>query len=535
MLPLPLLLTLALPVRAEPPHVFGVRPALAPLYTPICSKTPPTWKCLDGSLEIPFSAVNDDYCDCPDGSDEPGTSACPNTTFYCRNEGHLGAVIPSSRVRDGLCEPECCDGSDEPEGLCPNKCEETGREYREQVEAERKLRKTGSKIRSTYIAHAQKEKKRLEKELVSIEAEIAERQAEVDKLKAHKEKTESISAATMELKKQSPLYFSLITHSKALKSFQRVHKKLKERERLLGDILTGLRDGYNPNYQDMAVLEAVRGWEAAEGLPPKGSEDDDVVVNSPAEEEELEEGAWTEGQLEWQLNDLINQDYLDLLLQHETYLESLEKPSLLHDLSSYIPDSIRPQYESVRDTLISTLQSVGLIKGGSNEVTEEANRARIAFEDAEKRLRESSENKEDTEQELGRLFSAEGFGKSGEWKKLQDVCLEKDTGEYIYEVCLFGSAKQKAKTGSHSNLGDFSHWNTQFSTDDPQYYSKQYYTGGTRCWNGPERSLTLHLSCGTENVLHSVSEPEKCEYHIVGQTPALCLPLEIEENPKVEL
>lgn len=46
------------------------------------------FKCKDGSQRIPLSKVNDDYCDCLDGSDEPGTSACSNGKFFCQNKGH---------------------------------------------------------------------------------------------------------------------------------------------------------------------------------------------------------------------------------------------------------------------------------------------------------------------------------------------------------------------------------------------------------------------------------------------------------------
>eukprot|EP00258_Populus_trichocarpa_P023914 XP_024439933.1 glucosidase 2 subunit beta isoform X3 [Populus trichocarpa] len=108
-------------------------------------------KCKDGSKSFSRDRLNDNFCDCLDGTDEPGTSACPRGKFYCRNAGSTPNFIFSSRVNDQICEPhrffhglskdqlelwnsnDCCDGSDEYDsGInCPRTCVMGGNlEYR---------------------------------------------------------------------------------------------------------------------------------------------------------------------------------------------------------------------------------------------------------------------------------------------------------------------------------------------------------------------------------------------------------------------
>ena len=147
----PFLLSLSLLYVAPVTHAAPA--SGAPTFT--CgspsSSSPPTPA--TSITTIPAAFVNDDYCDCPDGSDEPGTSACSHLAsappFFCVNEGYVSEAIPASRVGDGICD--CCDATDEPaptdadagRPICQNTCLEVGREMRERKAREQRVLRTG--------------------------------------------------------------------------------------------------------------------------------------------------------------------------------------------------------------------------------------------------------------------------------------------------------------------------------------------------------------------------------------------------------
>ncbi|KAH9788980.1 glucosidase 2 subunit beta [Citrus sinensis] len=149
-----------------------------------------TIKCKDGSKKFAKTQLNDDYCDCPDGTDEPGTSACPNGKFYCQNAGHSPLMIFSSKVNDGICD--CCDGSDEYDGKvkCPNTCWEAGKVARDKLKKKIATYQEGVLLRKKEIEQAKQNLVKDEAELSNLKNEEKILKGLVQQLKERKEQIE---------------------------------------------------------------------------------------------------------------------------------------------------------------------------------------------------------------------------------------------------------------------------------------------------------------------------------------------------------
>ncbi|XP_060174075.1 glucosidase 2 subunit beta isoform X1 [Lycium barbarum] len=147
-------------------------------------------KCKDGSKKFTKDQLNDDFCDCLDGSDEPGTSACPSGKFYCKNAGHVPLSIYSSRVNDGICD--CCDGSDEYDGKvkCPNTCWEVGRVARDKLKKKIATFQEGITLRKKEIEESKLAIAKEEAELSKLKNEEKILKEKVEQLKEKKEQIE---------------------------------------------------------------------------------------------------------------------------------------------------------------------------------------------------------------------------------------------------------------------------------------------------------------------------------------------------------
>lgn len=438
---------------------------------------------------------------CRDGSDEPGTSACPNMKFHCVNAGHQPMNIFSSRVNDKICD--CCDGSDEwgTDVICPNTCLEMGKKAKEEQRRLSELHGQGYKKRLEYSVQGKQREEESRNSLNLKETELAAINEEVDTLEAakdaavepevaakdeHKKRWEEERAAQKDTEARANAQFGfdeLDTNSDGLVTVDELRMRYELDDDGDGDISEEEALGHLDQRQSIdfdtfysSVWEGIadrcqfqRPTPPPSETPPSAPPQDKGAV--PDEEGDDDEDD----------DDDDDDDYDDE-----------EEEGAFNEEGDKMPD-----YDDATKELIAV-----------------ADAARNAYQEVENKKR-------NVEHEISELkkYLEMSFGIDHEFSPLYDQCYEYTDREYTYKMCAFGKVTQRPKNGGReTNLGVWGKWNGSSGN----IYSVMRYEDGEKCWNGPARSATITLVCGLEDTLLSASEPNRCEYTMEFSTPAVC-------------
>ncbi|KAL1301764.1 hypothetical protein AAFC00_005962 [Neodothiora populina] len=528
---------------AEPSRPRGVSPEFAKFYKDAAGFT-----CISNlSIQISRDQVNDDYCDCPDGSDEPGTSACsylsplspstlsdlvntntPNSSaalpgFYCKNKGHIPGFVPFTNVNDGVCDYEaCCDGSEEWAGVggikCPDRCSEIGKEWRKHDEARQKSLDTANRKRKELVNEAQKQRKEVEDRITTLQTTIEAQQKKVSNLETElveterREKGRVVKAGSAKVGKVGVLVGlakqRMDELREALINVRKDRDSNMERIKTLESILSTFKEEYNPNFNDEGVKRAVRAWE-------------DYAA--------LDKGAETDAVHERDLNEITKSDK-DNGLDWESFSDADESEvELLYKFEEYLPKSLRDWLDQkLRDLRVMLVEN-GILAdlspeaSASGAVTDAQNRLKSAEDEVKNSIKSLESHQEDLNK---------NYGPDDVFRALKGQCISTDSGEYTYELCFLERTTQKPKKGGgNTNMGSFVGVDSIYVDEDITADGKGLGTGeriamrhenGQHCWNGPNRSTTVILACAEKNEIWKIFEEEKCVYRMEVGTPAVC-------------
>ncbi|GLE10550.1 hypothetical protein PINS_up022696 [Pythium insidiosum] len=436
-----------------------------------------------GSKSLPIDRLNDNYCDCDDGSDEPGTAACSHTSarFHCANDGYFAKYIPTSRVNDQICD--CCDGSDEyASGVS---CEKTCVSLMKTFMAERReLLETferGQAERQALAAAAQSK-------MTTDRASVDSLEREIETLRVKKEENEKLKEAEELLETKDRF-----DNAKAVKREMLVKLGLHElTHEQLGFIVLELANAMYSKDDLLRFVRVERGA-AATALP-----------ESPLEKEEAE----------WKIRDKQREEESKRI---ETLREERRKRKEEQEKarSEAIEKGETPPEvidEDATDPLVTPAIEERPVKKLFDQMSTFSSYERPQAKDAREKLQLASSDLSSKENDLRSLQSAleKEYGADHILYAVRDECVETQGGQYTYKMCFFGSAKQ-----DHTSLGSMDPY-------DPSKPDEISFSGGQSCWNGPNRSLKVTMECGAKVELFDVDEPSTCVYTAKLKTPIVC-------------
>ncbi|OMO57820.1 hypothetical protein COLO4_35073 [Corchorus olitorius] len=530
-------------------------------------------KCKDGSKKFSKSQLNDDFCDCPDGTDEPGTSACPTAKFYCKNAGHVPQFIFSSRVNDGICD--CCDGSDEYDGQvkCPNTCWEAGKVARDRLIKKITTYKEGVIVRNQEIEKAKiaiakdgaelTKLKNEEKILKGLVQQLKEASSEDKPIESTDDDTvgniDDSSLDEQDLKvtndddhpaaedekhktsktEGSPLDIVEEHESENKHAASAKHEddsavateidhdagnkvspdEVKKVESDASETTEGL------SKEELGRLVASR-WtgeknenqgsahdnadESHEELP---KDTDDEQYDGYASESDEDSGKYDDS---GKYNDDDIDDELEENYEEESHDDTTSYKSDTDD-EPYLSDTTsqnNPSWlEKIQQTVKNILKAVNIFQAPVN--ISEAARVRKEYDESSAKLSKIQSRISSLTKRL-----EHDFGPEKEFYSFCDRCFEIKQNKYVYKVCPYKQASQE-EGHTTTRLGRWDKFEDSYRT--------MVFSNGDKCWNGPDRSMKVKLRCGLKNEITDVDEPSRCEYVALLSTPALCLEDKLKE------
>lgn len=485
----------------------------------------PLFRCFDGYRSIPLAYVNDDYCDCVDGSDEPGTAACVARTdsadgrhnmFYCENKQHRPEYIYKWKVQDGLCD--CCDGSDEePRGGCTNNCKELGERWAAEQKRLRVLYEKARALRDQLIFKG----KALAKEWTVEEADLRQRvipdlEARIVDSTQKRDSEEAKRASSLGNDKEN----LSAHHGDEDEATKNQDGDLDEDA---GRYSTRTVDDADEqdHHSDYRTRDDL-GEELDEGDQLLQQHSEQADPSSMPENEEL--GA--EPSEDAPKSDRVS-EYAQWMANEDSKAEGVRDGKL--DVMSDSPISVSRTSTPLRlvlhystvwfRRLLMSSQRV-LSQGFLRLYTRRGENGTVLSMDLNKSIALLEEELKTSKQKLGDLKNKLELLKQDAYMvallALEQPCLTATVDQYTYEVCLLQKATQRGNNFS-SRIGVYAGTNR---TKDGLI---MHFDNGDTCWNGPPRSLKAVIGCGTETRLTDVTETERCTYTATIESPAGCV------------
>lgn len=524
-----------------------------------------TFSCISNpSIKIPLSAVNDDYCDCPDGSDEPGTSACAGLSdlsyrtptnsdlkgsnasltlpgFYCKNKGHNPSYVPFTHVNDGVCDYElCCDGSDEWKNVgktrCADKCKELGAEWKKHDEKRQISLTAAGKRRAELVKDAARMRLEIDDYLGTSVAEVKALEAKIGSLEKEKDEIERTERSRVVKKTATGGKAGILAglaknrlgeYRAALSTARGKLEESQNKVQRLETILATFKEEFNPNFNDEGVKRAVRSWEEYAATDLSASPKDE------ARERELDDMTNGIDAIPWEDFEggtEVNEE-IELRKLFEAAYAACTKDQTVYSIEAYLPQPLREWIDGKLRELRVMLISNGILAGGNEPASENK-----AVKEAEERLNSArneltgfTRTRQDREDDLKKDYGPEDV-----FRPLKGQCTSLDAGEYRYELCWMDRITQHSKKGGMGqNMGTFESFDSVVVDEDITSEGKglgsgermtQKYANGASCWQGPNRSTTVIMACAENEEIWKVMEEEKCVYRLEVGTPAACKP-----------